>query len=234
MKRSLLVLALILFIAPAMAQVKDLAQIDMRLGPPNFSSIQETLCSSPNMPIPDNTPGGASDTMTVGGDATITDLTVLIQAEHTWVGDLQFALTHDDTGTSALIIDRPGEPASGFGCSNDDIDASLNDGNANSVEDECAGSVPTIAGDLSPSPDALSAFNGETAAGDWSLNVTDNAGGDTGTLIMWCLDDPAISEPGGDGGTGTPATSTWGVIALIALFMSVSLFYLRRRSGANA
>jgi hypothetical protein len=36
---------------------------------------------------------------------------------------------------------------------------------------------------------------------------------------------------GGDGG-GVPATSTWGVILLIALFMGVSLFYLRRRANA--
>ena len=38
---------------------------------------------------------------------------------------------------------------------------------------------------------------------------------------------------GGDGGGGVPATSTWGVILLIALFMTVSLFYLRKR-GQNA
>jgi len=38
---------------------------------------------------------------------------------------------------------------------------------------------------------------------------------------------------GGDGGAGVPATSTWGVILLIALFMTVSLFYLRKR-GQNA
>jgi hypothetical protein len=37
----------------------------------------------------------------------------------------------------------------------------------------------------------------------------------------------------GDGG-GVPATSTWGVILLIALFMTVSLFYLRKRGSQNA
>ena len=40
-------------------------------------------------------------------------------------------------------------------------------------------------------------------------------------------------DGGGDGGDGAvPATSTWGVILLIALFMGISLFYLRRRSNA--
>lgn len=38
----------------------------------------------------------------------------------------------------------------------------------------------------------------------------------------------------GDGGGGVPATSTWGVILLIALFMTVSLFYLRKRGSQNA
>jgi len=42
------------------------------------------------------------------------------------------------------------------------------------------------------------------------------------------------SGDGGDGGGGVPATSTWGVILLIALFMTVSLFYLRKRGSQNA
>ena len=37
----------------------------------------------------------------------------------------------------------------------------------------------------------------------------------------------------GDGGGGAvPATNTWGVILLIALFMGISIFYLRRRANA--
>jgi hypothetical protein len=233
MKRSLLVLALILVVAPAMAQVKDLSQIDTRLGPPNFGPVGGTNCSAPFVAIPDSDPGGVTDTMNIAGGDTISDLTVIIQATHTWCGDLAFRLTHDDTATAAQIIDRPGYTTAGFGCSGDDYDVSLNDAHANSVEDECAAAVPAIAGELSPSPDALAAFAGESIGGDWSMLVVDNAGGDTGTLDTWCVDETAGGD-GGDGGTGTPATSTWGVIALIALFMSVSLFYLRRRSGASA
>jgi hypothetical protein len=47
------------------------------------------------------------------------------------------------------------------------------------------------------------------------------------------LDSGGGDGGGGDGG-GVPATSTWGVILLIALFMTVSLFYLRKRGGAKA
>jgi hypothetical protein len=232
MKRSLLVFALILVVAPAMAQVKDLSLVDVRLGPPNFGPVGGTNCSAPFVPIPDT--GATSDTMNIADTATISDLTVIIQATHTWCGDLIFTLTHDDTATSAVIIDQPGAPATGsFGCSGDDYDVSLNDANSPSVEDVCETTVPSIAGDLAPSPDALSAFAGESIGGDWTMHVSDNAGGDTGTLDTWCVDETPGGD-GGDGGTGTPATSTWGVIALIALFMSVSLFYLRRRSGASA
>jgi subtilisin-like proprotein convertase family protein len=235
MKKSLIVFALlgVLVIAgPAMAQVKDLSQIDSRLGPPNFSPMGGTNCNSPNAAIPDSNPAGLTDSFNIASADVIAGLTVSIQATHTWVGDLQFTLTHDDTATSALIYDQPGNPASTFGCSGDDIDTDLADANGSSVENACAAAVPTISGALAPSPDALSAFDGESLGGDWSLFVVDNAGGDTGTLNTWCVDNPGSGDggDGGDGGTGTPATSTWGVIALIALFMAVSLFYLRKRS----
>jgi len=37
---------------------------------------------------------------------------------------------------------------------------------------------------------------------------------------------------GGDDGGGVPATTTWGVIVLIALFLGITLFYMRRRAKA--
>ena len=49
------------------------------------------------------------------------------------------------------------------------------------------------------------------------------------------VDDFSVDSAGGDGGGGgVPATSTWGVILLVALFMTVSLFYLRKRGSQNA
>jgi hypothetical protein len=231
MQKCLLVLVLV--VVPAMAQMKDLSEIDTRLGPPDFGPVGGTNCSSPSLPIPDEDPTGVIDTMNiVDQGAMINNLTVIVQATHTWCGDLQFTLTHVDTATSADIIDRPGW-SNGFGCSGDDYDVALNDGNPNSVQQECAATVPAIAGDLSPYPDALAAFAGEAYGGDWTMTVADHYGGDTGTLDTWCVDD-IVNGDGGDGGTGTPATSTWGVIGLIALFMTVAVFYLRRRSGAGA
>lgn len=52
-----------------------------------------------------------------------------------------------------------------------------------------------------------------------TLQVSSTGGGDGG---------------GDDGGGPVPATTTWGVIVLIALFLGITLFYLRKRSTAGA
>ncbi|MCB0207434.1 MAG: hypothetical protein KDH89_21645, partial [Anaerolineae bacterium] len=75
------------------------------------------LCSTPNVAIPDNNLDGVTDTLAVNLTGSISDLNVDVDVLHTWVGDVSLTLTHVDTGTSATIIDRPGVPASTFGCS---------------------------------------------------------------------------------------------------------------------
>jgi len=137
-------------------------------------------------PIPDNSTTGYEDWFGVGGFGQIVDLNVSVAINHTWVGDVKVVLKHDDTGTAVTIIDRPGEPASFFGCSGNNIDATLDDAAVSPVENECALTEPTIAGTFSPN-NPLSAFNGESLHGTWRLIVTDNAGGDTGSLESWTL-----------------------------------------------
>src|SRR5690606_3041346 len=51
-------------------------------------------------------------------------------------------------------------------------------------ESECGTGVPSIDGTFSPN-NPLSAFNGESTLGDWTITISDNAGGDTGTLNAW-------------------------------------------------
>ena len=120
----------------------------------------------------------------VASDKAISDVQVPIDLSHTYIGDLDIVLTSPQ-GTSVVLHDRDGGGT-------DDI-------------------VGTYGVDLAPS-EPLSAFAGELAAGTWVLRVTDNAGGDTGTLNDWsvilCGRPPEaavpemkisdmISEPGG-------------------------------------
>ncbi|MDE0887114.1 MAG: proprotein convertase P-domain-containing protein [Myxococcota bacterium] len=161
-------------------------------GSGSFSSV-------PAVPvvIPDGGAGGAADSNSIAQNATILNLEVLVQISHSWVGDLKVTLSHVETGTTAVLIDRPGSPASSsFGCSGDDIDATLADDASLPAEDECASGSPAIAGFLLPT-ETLAVFNGEDIAGTWTLTVYDLGLGVSGTLDAWTLelnDPPLLPE----------------------------------------
>lgn len=146
-------------------------------------AVPDTLCSAPALAIPDN--GTASDSMTVVNAGSLQDMDISINASHTWVGDLSFVLSHD--GVDVTIIDRPGYTGTGFGCSGNDIDITAVDdeGTDGPVENQCA-DAPALFGNPTPN-NPLSAFDGQDLSGEWTLSVTDSAGGDTGTLNNWCL-----------------------------------------------
>ncbi len=136
--------------------------------------------------IPDAVPAGVDDALIIGDTRTIQDLNVSLNISHTWVGDLKVILTHTDSGTSVTILDRPGVPAGAFGCASDNILATLDDEAASPVENAC-GATPAIGGSFTPN-NPLSAFNGESVAGTWVLNVSDQVGSDVGALNAWSLD----------------------------------------------
>ncbi len=153
-----------------------------------------TQTSNPGVAIPDNNTTGVTSTMVVTEDVTITDLDVNVDIPHTWVGDVTVTVK-SPAGTTAVIIDRPGRVSSGFGCSQNDILATLDDEAASPVEDECQSATPTIDGSFIPN-NPLSVFDGESTMGTWEINVTDAVGGDTGTLNSWGLDyDYEVTAP---------------------------------------
>jgi len=133
-------------------------------------------------------PGRLVSDIRVNASGTITDLDVGVDIDHPWVGDLWVTLTHVDTGTVVSIIDRPGKPALGsFGCSGDNIDATLDDEASVLVETQCrTSSSPAIFGSVRPNS-ALSAFDGEDLGGTWRLMVYDEATEDLGYLESWSL-----------------------------------------------
>lgn len=140
-----------------------------------------------HLAIPDDSAAGVSDEITVTGAGLVIDLDVDLAISHTWVGDLIVRLTHVDTGTSVILINRPGSPAiSSVGCSGDDIEAILDDEASPAAETTCRPVAPALSGRLAPFG-ALSAFDGEAMAGTWRLLVLDRSLVDRGFLESWAL-----------------------------------------------
>ncbi len=147
------------------------------------------ICFVVNTDIPDNTAAGIDITRNVSETGTIGDLIFSANAQHTWIGDLIFTLTHETSGTSVVLIDRVGVPGiNTVGCNDDNIDVILDDAAANPVETACANANvdPGLSGTLIPE-NPLAGFDGLELSGDWTLNVSDNAGQDTGSVVEFCL-----------------------------------------------
>lgn len=154
--------------------------------PPVYEGTRAVF-ASPDVPkaIPDGSPTGVASTLEIESRGEITDLDVQIEISHTYVSDLVVALTHVDTGTSVVLIDRILEPNQT--CRGEDIAATLDDEAATAIEDECGEpAVPAIAGTFSPN-EALEAFDAEDIGGTWELTVADEAADDTGTVTAWSL-----------------------------------------------
>ena len=146
---------------------------------------------NPNLALPDFPAPPVSDTMNVPDSITISDLNVDLVINHTWVGDLMVTLAHGVT--SVVIIDRPGVPASGFGCSNDNYNIILDDeGSGGSIEALCSPSMVSPPNYTPNNP--LSAFDGQNVQGLWTITIQDFAGGDVGTLVQWSLHLPGMGK----------------------------------------
>jgi len=140
-------------------------------------------CATPNLPIPDNGAAVTTSIVVPAGGGNVSDLDLYIRGNHTWVGDVIFGLSRNG-GANQLHFDRPGVPGSTFGCSSNGPDITLDDESGVPVESAC----PTndFVGTFSPNV-PLSFFDGQSISGTWTLSADDNAGGDSGSLLEWCL-----------------------------------------------
>jgi subtilisin-like proprotein convertase family protein len=173
------------------AAIDDVSITSSTPPPPTPTPPPSACVTYTSSDVPISLPNGTSSissNLTVSGATTIGDLNVSVNMPHAWVGDLSMVLTHQGTGTSVTILDRPGVPASTYGCSGDNIDATLDDEAGAPVENQCAGGTPTINGTFSPN-NALSAFDGQSGNGTWVLQVTDSyTSADAGTLNGWSIE----------------------------------------------
>jgi len=154
----------------------NIAPVIVCIGEP--ATVTGTATSTPGLAITDNTT--VSDVLNVGASETITDLDVVLDIDHTWVGDMQITL-ESPAGTQVLIFD-----GSTDGCSGDNIMDIYDDESANPLACVPASGDAFPLSDYIPS-NALSAFDNEDTSGNWTLFIEDTAGGDTGTLNSWSL-----------------------------------------------
>ncbi|MEZ5064458.1 MAG: proprotein convertase P-domain-containing protein [bacterium] len=153
----------------------------------NFSGEVGQSLTPPGLPlaIPDNNGTGATSTLAVADDVTLTDVNVRVQISHTYVGDLKIVLQHPD-GTLVTLLDRPGVPASTYGCGDNDMNVTFDSASGVNLESYCSGSTPWYSGVAAPFS-TLNTLNGKSSAGTWRVIVTDNAGSDTGSILDWEL-----------------------------------------------
>lgn len=152
------------------------------------------VCSSFDspLPIPDNDPPGASHTLSLSDERLIHDLNIYLNVKHTWIGDLEISLLHVESGTRVGLIDRPGHPATQYGCGGDNLITILDDAASQPIESKCASSLPSISGVFQPE-DSLLSFSGLHLSGSWTITAIDHEKADSGSLIKWCLE-AAVSE----------------------------------------
>lgn len=130
-------------------------------------------------------------TLTVATNSTLNDVNVRsLKIAHSYDGDLRAVLI-SPAGTQVELFNGVGGSGANFS------DTFLDDAATTLIS---AGAAP-FTGIYRPAS-ALSAFNGQSSAGNWRLQITDQASGDTGVLNSWSL------QLCGTGGATTTATAT--------------------------
>ncbi len=185
-----------------------------------FSFTTALICTAtasytgPAVAIPDNVPAGVNFNLPVSGVGAVTDLNfqfdtggtcnatlgnVNAAMDHSYIGDLTFRLTPPD-----------GSPVVTFqaarGGTRENICLSLldDDGGFPNISTLTNVTGSPQSGNFSPETTGMfSLLDGESANGTWVLNVSDNAGVDTGSMRRFSL----IFNTGGTACGATP-TST--------------------------
>ncbi len=174
-----------------------------------------TSYTGPPVAVPDNVPAGVNIILPVSGiTGGISDLNFRLDAlagcdavigntnasmDHTFNGDLAFKLTSPAGTTVALITNR--------GAGGNNFCTVLLDDDGGFPATSTMSASGAVTGNFAPeSP--LSAFDGQDPNGNWTLNVADTVGIDTGSLRRFSLlITPRICCAGGPTPTATP-TST--------------------------
>lgn len=163
-------------------------------------------CVSPAIAIPDGFASGVMVDLAPANcreGCVVAAVSVSLEINHPWIGDLVVILEHVDTGTSIALLDRAGSEFIGYpgpyGCGGDDIDVILTEDAALSAHEICsATAVPVLLGDALPI-ESLSVFEGLSAASSWRLTVADDSIYDQGILLTACVELDWAADCNGNG-----------------------------------
>ncbi len=112
-----------------------------------------------------------------------------LDIRHSWVGDIRATLISPQ-GTSVVLFDRLGVPATQFGCQGDNLLLSFEDvapNTAAQLENTCNTTPPAASGNFQP-VDPFITLAGEPASGQWTLRINDFVNQDGGSLQAWALE----------------------------------------------
>ena len=124
-----------------------------------------------------------SSSINIDADISITDMNVSVNITHPYIGDVVLNLVSPSGTTVTLIVSK---------CdSNPDMEATFDD--LGLATFTCSAESPSISGTLQPEQ-LLSAFNGESSIGNWTLNITDIGIGDDGVLTSWGIEYCGVDE----------------------------------------
>ena len=156
------------------------------------NTVAAQMCFNTVTPIQDNNTTGVTTQVVFPPDTgAIVDLDLRFVATHTYVGDLKAVLTKVG-GPTITPLDRPGFPATTFGCSSNNPNLVLDDeGTLGPAETGCSNTTGanayTNGGRYTPNA-PLSGLDGTVLGGTWQLTVSDNFAGDTGSITQWCIE----------------------------------------------
>jgi subtilisin-like proprotein convertase family protein len=134
--------------------------------------------TSTNVPItiPTTANVTVNSTLNVASTSIISDVNVTLDVSHTWVNDMTITLISPN-GTQVQLVAQP--------CTSNsllNIDATFDDSGAPLT---CQVN-PAISGTIQPLQ-SLSAFNGQSSNGTWTLRILDSFNQDGGTINSWSL-----------------------------------------------
>jgi len=141
--------------------------------------LQKTYATTSRQFVSDASSRGSKITnvsINVNDNFSIGDLNVVLKVSHTWISDLTFRLIGPD-GTTVNLVQRRG----GNG-----------DNLMVTIDDQATGRISRVTTAITISgsyrgEQALSAFRGKSAQGRWTLQVIDQARGDTGFVNSFQL-----------------------------------------------